>query len=353
MGLTRPKIWDIDTNVTLFTDAITVLNQGATQANVDIGFLINRANGLLPNAAIYWSESLQSFTLAFTTDTGSTTPIPATTYANLTVEAITSNVVYTDGLFWSSNGAPINTGSGSGGSSTFDLANALPVFSGNINANNINTINTISANVVNTGIVYTDGLFWSNGFSISTGSGTGSTSNLAISTFLTNYASTTPINSAAISSVGDISSSGNVIAANVIAYNVETTNLVFPNGQPYSSTLGTLNYGFNPTVSQTTAQVTNITAFPTTIDTFNSLLYRGAKYLITVADNTSTQYQISEILLVQDGANVYITNYGIIHTGANIIATYSAQINSGTVTLYATGVSMSNSVKISRTLISI
>ena len=92
MALTRPKIWDIDTNIQYFMDPITVLHQGASSANVDVGFLLNRANGLVSNVALYWSESSQSFITAFTSNTGVTdTNVAVTSYANITAGSIYSS----------------------------------------------------------------------------------------------------------------------------------------------------------------------------------------------------------------------------------------------------------------------
>ena len=106
MALTRPKIWDIDTNVEWFVDPITVLHQASTQANVDVGFLFNRANGLVSNVALYWNESSQSFVTAFTSSDGTTnTNIAITSYAN-----ITTGNLSTTGLYWTANGLPIATG---------------------------------------------------------------------------------------------------------------------------------------------------------------------------------------------------------------------------------------------------
>ena len=86
MALTRPKIWDLDTNIEYFMDPITVLHQGAVNANVDVGFLFNRANGLVSNVALYWSEGSQSFITAFTANTGTTdSNIAVSSYANLTI----------------------------------------------------------------------------------------------------------------------------------------------------------------------------------------------------------------------------------------------------------------------------
>ena len=85
MALTRPKIWDLDTNIEYFKDPLTTLHQGATLANVDVGFVFNRANGLVSNVALYWSESANSFITSFTTSSGTTdTNVTITSYANVT-----------------------------------------------------------------------------------------------------------------------------------------------------------------------------------------------------------------------------------------------------------------------------
>ena len=90
MALTRPRISQINTKVTALTDAITVLHAGSMSANVDSGFLINRANGLLSNVALYWSESGNAFVTAFTSNSGATdSNITPTSYANVTTGSIT------------------------------------------------------------------------------------------------------------------------------------------------------------------------------------------------------------------------------------------------------------------------
>jgi hypothetical protein len=86
MALTRPRFGQLNTSIVAESDPITVLHQGATQANVDVGFLFNRANGLISNVALYWSESSQSIVTAFTSNSGATdSNIAVSSYANLTV----------------------------------------------------------------------------------------------------------------------------------------------------------------------------------------------------------------------------------------------------------------------------
>lgn len=98
MALTRPRIAQINTNITALTDAITVLNAGATSANVDSGFLINRAHGLISNAAIYYSETLDTFVTAFTSNSGGTdSNIVISSYVDFTTGNVFSTGLHVTG----------------------------------------------------------------------------------------------------------------------------------------------------------------------------------------------------------------------------------------------------------------
>lgn len=148
MALTRPKIWNQDTNIEYFRDPITVLHQGATSANVDVGFIFNRANGLVSNVALVWSESAQSMIIAYTGNTGVTdTNVSATSYANVTVGNISVN-----GVFWS-NGAVFSSGSGGGSSFTGGYVANQSTFGANLVANSatISTSNVTGAVVISGG----------------------------------------------------------------------------------------------------------------------------------------------------------------------------------------------------------
>jgi hypothetical protein len=115
MALTRPKLsHNIDTDSSVFTDPILVLHQSATAANVDSGFLFNRANGLVSNVAIYWSESANSFVTAFSTSAGSTNSnIAVSTYANLRTGILTSNSITNSGTLVIGNTGDVSANIGS------------------------------------------------------------------------------------------------------------------------------------------------------------------------------------------------------------------------------------------------
>ena len=116
MGLTRPTAAQINTVITTISDPITVLNQGSTLANIDVGFIINRNGGTLANTAIFWNESANTFVTAFTTASGGTNAnISISTYANLRVSTLTATFVNTIGNIVSGGNvtAPYFFGNGS------------------------------------------------------------------------------------------------------------------------------------------------------------------------------------------------------------------------------------------------
>jgi hypothetical protein len=116
MGLTRPRFEQINSIITTISDPITVLNQGSTLANIDVGFIINRNGGALANTAIFWNESANTFVTAFTTVSGATDAnIAISTYANLRVGTLTATFVNTTGNIMSAGNvtAPYFFGNGS------------------------------------------------------------------------------------------------------------------------------------------------------------------------------------------------------------------------------------------------
>jgi hypothetical protein len=92
MGLIRPSFTSLNTTNVLLSDPIAILHNGQSQANVDIGLLLNRANGLVSNVAIYWNESGNTFVTAFTSNSGLTNSnISVSSYAPLVTGNLTIN----------------------------------------------------------------------------------------------------------------------------------------------------------------------------------------------------------------------------------------------------------------------
>jgi hypothetical protein len=136
MPLTRPTVAQLNTVVTEISDPILVLNKGSTQANVDVGFVLNRDGGISPNVALYWNETTDSLVTAYTTSTGGiNSNIAVSSYANLTTGNLTvyGNITTVGGYFVGDGS--LLTGIVSGGDSSYgngNVASYLPTYSGNI-----------------------------------------------------------------------------------------------------------------------------------------------------------------------------------------------------------------------------
>jgi len=163
-----------------------------------------------------------------------------------------------------------------------------------------------------------------------------------------------------ITSVGTLTSlsvtgnitNGNITGGNLVSANYFTGTLT-TNAQPNITSIGTLsnlsvtgnvsannvtaNYvAFNGGAVSNRSNV-GVTTSATVIDEFSTATFRTAKYVISAA--SANGYQSIETLLVQDGANAYITIYGSICTNnAADLIDITANINgvSGNVTVYAT-----------------
>ena len=116
MALTKPKLsQNIDTDISVFNDPILVLHQGSTTPDIDVGFLMNRSNGLTANAAIIWQESSKSFVHILTTSTGvANSNLAVQSYANVSVGnvlLINNAGIYVDGTLGSAGQVLASDGS--------------------------------------------------------------------------------------------------------------------------------------------------------------------------------------------------------------------------------------------------
>jgi len=116
-----------------------------------------------------------------------------------------------------------------------------------------------------------------------------------------------------------------------------------------------------------TVTTTGITSTPAVaIDSWDITVYRSAKYIVQVtctastynastgAGNSVNTYQISEILVIQDGTTATMTEYAAVKTNGDI-ATFTVDINSGNCRLLAVAANATDTitVKIDKTMIKV
>ena len=89
-------------------------------------------------------------------------------------------------------------------------------------------------------------------------------------------------------------------------------------------------YGID-TSSTTTTATTQVA-----IHTFPIADFRTARFTIQITNTTDSTYHSTEIIAVHDGTTANITEFGEVHTGSSVEATFDADINSSNFRLLAT-----------------
>ena len=100
-----------------------------------------------------------------------------------------------------------------------------------------------------------------------------------------------------------------------------------------------------------TTSNTDVDSASESIDTFAHASFRAAKYVILIDDNAKTETGVTEALVVHDGTNAFVTQYGTLQTGNNDMITLSAAISGSNVVLSAAGLTPNLSLKIHKTLL--
>jgi uncharacterized protein YodC (DUF2158 family) len=101
-----------------------------------------------------------------------------------------------------------------------------------------------------------------------------------------------------------------------------------------------------------TTSNTDVDSASESIDTFAHASFRAAKYTILVDDNAKTETGVTEALVVHDGTNAFIVQYGTVNTGNNDMITLSAAISGTNVVVSAAGLTPNLSLKTHKTLLS-
>jgi hypothetical protein len=168
-----------------------VLHQGSSAADVDVGFLMNRSNGLTANAAVIWQESSKSFVHILTNSSGAPDAnLNVQSYANVSVGnvlLINNAGIYVDGTLGTAGQVLASDGSKTywappGGFTGGTVPNPTVFQSNLVVSNTTNSVSSvtgalvilggagIAGNVYADALRTTNGIFWSgNGASFSGG----------------------------------------------------------------------------------------------------------------------------------------------------------------------------------------
>ena len=101
-----------------------------------------------------------------------------------------------------------------------------------------------------------------------------------------------------------------------------------------------------------TTSNTDVDSASEVIDSFAHASFRAAKYTILIDNNSKTETGVIEALVVHDGSEAFITQYGIVNSGNNDMVTLTAQIVLSNVVVSASGLEPNLSLKIHKTLLS-
>jgi hypothetical protein len=132
---------------------------------------------------------------------------------------------------------------------------------------------------------------------------------------------------------------GSFGASNKLKYNTST------------STLSTEKISVNAHALIESTTVTTSGLSQITFDSWPSGTYRSAKYFVQIT--SGSEYNVIELSMTHDGANVFLTQYGEIKTTANSLGAFDASITTGTLSVLFTPTFSSTTVKASITLIPI
>ena len=152
---------------------------------------------------------------------------------------------------------------------------------------------------------------------------------------------------------GDLTVSGNAeFAGNIsVAGTITYDDVTFVDSIGVVTARSGIELGagsITPVIAIEAATETTTTTSASTIDSFTAATFRSAQYQIQITQGSN--YHVTTLNVLHDGTDVYLNEFGTIRTGA-ALATFDADINSGSVRVRATPTTDSSTVfKLTKTL---
>ncbi len=101
-----------------------------------------------------------------------------------------------------------------------------------------------------------------------------------------------------------------------------------------------------------TYSMTTSTTLPNQIiDTWSALDFRSAKYQVQIYSSSANEYEISEIFLIHNDSDIFITEYAVVNQGTRLME-FSASLFNNNVRLVGSPTYAVNEVKVFRTVLS-
>jgi len=314
------------------------------------------------STVLAYDSNLQSFVTSFT--------LPTSDGSN-------GQVITTDG----SGNLSFTTVSGGGGSTATEFIATSDSYTGN-NSTVIYALSQTAfddAHVIAAlnGVVQDPSTYSVNGAQITFNTAPALNDNVELRTFNRNNANVSLRDHARFvytittteSSLSGLDDNGITLAYEIGYVDVYQNGIRLVNGDDYTATNGTsisftdavlsgdtvevVSYGrayINDPVYQFTSDTV---VFSTTsqgaVDQFNLSTYNSAKYIVQA--KITGEIHMTEVLVMHDGTDVFVTEYGTMFSGAASLGTFTADINSGNVRLLFTPANTNTTVKFKRIVV--
>jgi len=79
------------------------------------------------------------------------------------------------------------------------------------------------------------------------------------------------------------------------------------------------------------------------LDSVSASTVRTLRYIVQVANSTTSEYHATSLMIIHDGTTVYLTEYGTVLSG-NSLASFDADISGGNLRVLVTPVNVSSTV---------